>query len=171
MILNFSKNQPPGYRKRAFRQLKILWAAHYFLNVSDQIRDIAKAINVNKKTLRRWVKSPEWEQALQFWGVKGAGLFMRPAETPEESEQLREMRKSLRYAQKEWNKMIEDGEHICPNDTPSTNALQDYAFETKQPTDTETYKHPFLYRLLSQVPTRWRKYAYKGYWFIKRLRE
>lgn len=57
---------------------KIHGAAFYFAHISRDKMDIANYFNVQKRTITRWAKEPEWEQALDAWGYEGDRKFLSP---------------------------------------------------------------------------------------------
>jgi len=57
---------------------KIYGAAFYFAHISRDKKEIADYFNVQKRTVTRWSKQPEWEQALEAWGYQGERNFITP---------------------------------------------------------------------------------------------
>ena len=57
---------------------KIHGAAFYFAHISRDKMEIADYFNVQKRTVTRWSKEPEWEQALEAWGYEGERKFLAP---------------------------------------------------------------------------------------------
>ena len=56
---------------------KIQRAAKYFAQTSRDVHDIAKAFGVTEYTVRKWSKTPEWEQTLDAIGYTGARRFAK----------------------------------------------------------------------------------------------
>ena len=53
-------------------------AAFYFANISRDKKRIAEHFGVSVRTIERWSKEPEWEQALNAWGYTGERSFTPP---------------------------------------------------------------------------------------------
>ena len=106
-MMEMSKKSGGKSRKEKIKELKILWAANHFINVSDLLSDIAKAVDVSEKKLEKWIDSELWIEALKFWGIEGIALYVRPVSTDEEREQQWGMMCDLRKAASLWKK----GEH------------------------------------------------------------
>ena len=53
-------------------------AAFYFANISRDKKRIAEHFGVSVRTIERWSKEPEWEQALNAWGYAGERSFTPP---------------------------------------------------------------------------------------------
>ena len=106
-LMEMSKESGGKSRKRKVKELKILWAANHFINVSDLLSDIAKAVDVSEKKLEKWIDSPLWIEALKFWGIEGIALYVRPVRNDVEREQQVGMMCDLRKAAGLWAK----GEH------------------------------------------------------------
>ena len=106
-LMEMSKESGGKSRKEKIKELKILWAANHFINVSDLVCDIAKAVDVSEKKLEKWIDSDLWIEALKFWGIEGIALYVRPVSTDEEREQQVGMMCDLRKAAYLWRK----GEH------------------------------------------------------------
>ena len=53
-------------------------AAFYFAQVSRDKKKIASHFGVSERTIERWSKEPEWEQALNAWGYTGERSFTPP---------------------------------------------------------------------------------------------
>lgn len=118
MLLNLSPDLSSEERAESIRILKLYLAAHLFLQRSYYIPDLARAVNVSRDTLRDMIDSPEWEEALKFWGVIGERLSVRPEEHSEVNQMQRDMDISLRDAEKIWTDMINAGGHIDPSRMP-----------------------------------------------------
>ncbi len=52
-------------------------AAFYFAYISQEKKRIAQHFNVSERTIDRWSKSIEWEEALNAWGYTGDRFFTR----------------------------------------------------------------------------------------------
>ena len=52
------------------RQLKILFATHYFTFTSRSVHKIACVVNESTETIYQWCQTPEWLVALEFWGER-----------------------------------------------------------------------------------------------------
>ena len=107
MAFSFLIEMSRSEKKKSVKELKILWAANHFINVSDLLSDIAKAVDVSEKKLEKWIDSPLWIEALKFWGVEGIALYVRPVRNDAEREQQVGMMCDLRKAAYLWRK----GEH------------------------------------------------------------
>ena len=76
---------------------KIHAAAYYFAFISRDIDEIADAFGVSTDTIRKWEKTPEWENALSAFGYEGERSFASVPkrdtirERPEELEKAREV--------------------------------------------------------------------------------
>ena len=57
---------------------KIYGAAFYFAYISRNKQEIAHHFDVQKRTVTRWSKQPEWEQALKVWKYEGERTFLTP---------------------------------------------------------------------------------------------
>ena len=57
---------------------KIYGAAFYFAHISRDKKEIAEYFNVQQRTVTRWSKEPEWEEALDTWGYDGDRKFLSP---------------------------------------------------------------------------------------------
>ena len=79
--------------------LKTMWASHHFIFSSKDIADIATVVNISPDRLERMMRSPNWDEALHYWG------YRIPAG-------------DLALAQKLWADMIERCEHINPVEYP-----------------------------------------------------
>ncbi len=53
-------------------------AAFYFAHVSRDKKKIANHFGVTERTIERWSKEPEWEQALNAWGYTDDRSFTSP---------------------------------------------------------------------------------------------
>ena len=56
---------------------KIQRAARYFAKTSRDVHVIAKAFGATEYAVRKWSKTPEWEQALDAIGYTGARRFAK----------------------------------------------------------------------------------------------
>lgn len=52
-------------------------AAFYFAYISQDKKSIASHFNVSERTIDRWSKTREWEEALNAWGYTGNRSFTR----------------------------------------------------------------------------------------------
>lgn len=52
-------------------------AAYHFAHISRRVSDIAKALNLNENTIRRYKNDPEWNNALDAYGYAGRRTFAR----------------------------------------------------------------------------------------------
>lgn len=57
---------------------KIHGAAFYFAHISRYRKEIADYFDVQERTITRWAKQPEWEQALKVWKYDGERTFLEP---------------------------------------------------------------------------------------------
>lgn len=61
------------------KDLAIIYGtAFYFAHISRDKKKIADHFGVTVRTIERWSKEPEWEQALNAWGYKGERSFTPP---------------------------------------------------------------------------------------------
>ena len=51
--------------------IRIHGAAGYFTKVSRYLEDIIKTFGISEETISEWMRSPEWERALDIWGHQG----------------------------------------------------------------------------------------------------
>ena len=156
MILDLTTKQTGADRIETVNNLKIYWAAHHALFVSDLTDDIAKAVHVNPERLKAWAETDEWKEALSFWGYT-ASLPITPAATQEEAVEMQSIRKSLALAEKYWTDMIEKGEDLFPPDIPSHPRICAYEMRYVKQIGPEVLRPPlqqskdFLARMLSRV--------------------
>lgn len=110
------------------QEMKVYFAAFYFVNITPRGANIAGALGINTNDLYdKIVNTPTWSEALVFWGYphpeakpKGHRKYskrkrkrekaksyqhLNTTRTPEERE-----RGSLRSAEDIWKRMIDDGE-------------------------------------------------------------
>ena len=71
------KTKKKRERRRTVREIKTLWAVHHLTFNSAIADDIARAITVGKSTLYQLIETPEWTEALDFWGIVGFGSTTR----------------------------------------------------------------------------------------------
>ena len=108
--------QTRGERRRLVKELKIVWAVYHMLNVSDNAHDIAKAVNVPLEKLNKWVDTPQWQEALEFWGAPIC--FRQPWASRTEKVIFYIQRAEFQHVAKLWKRMVRNGEHLKP--TPET---------------------------------------------------
>ena len=56
---------------------KLHAAAYHFANISRRVDNIAKALAIDEKTVRRYSDDPEWDRALETFGYTGDRTFDR----------------------------------------------------------------------------------------------
>ena len=94
-------------REILIENLKILFAAHHFVYISQDVDEIAKIVRVKRKKLDKWMTSSAWADALSLWGYTLHGDFD--------------------VIQRIWTVMIENGHDLFPIDFPDD--LTDYITE------------------------------------------
>ena len=57
--------------------MKIHAAAFYFSHISRDLREICEVFGVSRDTIYKWVKTPEWQYALDVFGYTGDREFAR----------------------------------------------------------------------------------------------
>ena len=57
--------------------VKIHAAAFYFSRISRDVNDISEVFDVSKDAIYKWVKTPEWQYALDVFGYTGDREFAR----------------------------------------------------------------------------------------------
>ena len=57
--------------------VKIHAAAFYFSHISRDVNDISEVFGVSKDAIYKWVKTPEWQYALDVFGYTGDRSFQR----------------------------------------------------------------------------------------------
>ena len=57
--------------------VKIHAAAFYFSHISRDVNDISEVFDVSKDAIYKWVKTPEWQYALDVFGYTGDREFAR----------------------------------------------------------------------------------------------
>ena len=57
--------------------VKIHAAAYYFSHISRDVHEISEMFGVSKDAIYKWVKTPEWEFALDVFGYTGDREFAR----------------------------------------------------------------------------------------------
>lgn len=82
-------------------KIKIYTAANHFATGLTRMNTIARRIGVSTKQLTLWVNTPEWEEALRFWGAEGEKLKGKPKITDNTPHTLREDYLILKAFQKE----------------------------------------------------------------------
>lgn len=87
-------------RETLTQNLKMLFAAHHCVVHSKKIHNIARIVNVKPKTLEKWMRQETWRECLEFWG---------------KSPKLGD----LKFAEKLWVEMVENGEHLTPIKYPN----------------------------------------------------
>lgn len=55
--------------------IKIHCAAYHFARISRDINEIAEAFEVSPAAIRKWEKTPEWEETLTVLGYDGDRSF------------------------------------------------------------------------------------------------
>lgn len=104
--------QTRSERRCLVKELKILWAVHHMLNVSGRAQDIAEAVGVKLETLNKWVDTPQWQEALDFWGYPTC--FRRPWASRTEELIFYIQRAEFNHVARLWRRMIRNGEHLKP---------------------------------------------------------
>ena len=64
-----------SYTKRSYTKLHA--AAYHFSHISRRVDNIAKALAIDEKTVRRYSDDPEWDHALDVFGYTGERKFAR----------------------------------------------------------------------------------------------
>ena len=72
------KNTLRAKRRETRSKIKIYTAANHFATGLTRMNTIARRIGVSTKQLTQWVNTPEWEEALRFWGAEGEKLKGKP---------------------------------------------------------------------------------------------
>ena len=119
MTINLTAEQSSEERHATVKNLKILWAVHYMLSVSDNENDIAAAVNIKVKNLKHWIHTPEWHEALEFWNANSTAYFKVPSENDVQAVKLQRQRNDLKSAKRLWHDMIQNGEDLFPPEIPS----------------------------------------------------
>ena len=71
---------------------KIHAAAFYYACISQNLQDVADAFSVSTAAVRKWMQTPEWENALKVFGYEGNDVKLTrdtAREKPEELENAR----------------------------------------------------------------------------------
>ena len=85
--------------KTLTKRLKMMFGAHHYMHVSDDITDIAAVVNLPLEDLEKLMRSSYWRESLDYWGFQ-----------PELGD--------LKIAQQLWTELVEKREDINPVEYP-----------------------------------------------------
>ena len=71
--------------------IKIHAVAFYFANISQDLRDIAKATGLGERQIRRYAETSEWQTALDVFGYTGDRNFCNTTDTRHRSRRWRNL--------------------------------------------------------------------------------
>ena len=81
--------------KTLTKRLKTMFAAHHHFFHSEDIDEIASVVNLPPENVEKMMHSPYWDEAIHYWSF-GTSI------------------NDLKLAQRLWEQMVENGEHINP---------------------------------------------------------
>ena len=58
-------------RETEDRKSRIRTAASHYIHAGKSPASIARMLKVSLETLNEWINSPDWKEALEFWGFFG----------------------------------------------------------------------------------------------------
>lgn len=118
-----------GSRQQNVKHVKILWASHHAYFESNLIPDIATACKVGEAKIRKWVLTPEWKEACQFWGYTGEEP-LRVYDSTWQRFQHDRMNRSFAAAEERWKYMIQNGLDLFPSGLEKDPVLERFYGET-----------------------------------------